>query len=233
MAKSTISLEKRESLKHKNRQIRREGIVPAVIYGPNRKSTNVQVPTREATDLLKAITPSSVITAKLGAEDINVFVSEVQTNPRNNQLTHVSFFEPDPIKKIIVHIPLEPIGISPAVKNNLGILFFPIDAIPVRGLPKDAVERLEIDVAGLEKIGDSIKLEDIKLPAGLELAHVEEDGHKTAVTITPFQKEIVEEVVVAPVEGEEGAEGEAAVEGEVKEGETPAEGEAPKTEEAK
>lgn len=234
-SKSSIALEKRESVKHKNRKVRREGKVPGVIYGPNRKSTNIQVEVQAAKDLLKQITSSSIIKVALEGEEINAFIAEVQMNPRNNQLTHLSFFEPDPKKKIVVGISLEATGISPAVKNNMGILFLPMDGIPVRGLPKDIVERLEVSIEDLANVGDSIKVSDIKLPADLELAH-EDDANKTAVTITPFQKEIEEEVV-APVEGEEGAEGEAVAEGETpaegKEGEKAAEGEAATAEEKK
>ena len=62
-SKFSIALEKRESLKHKNRKVRREGKVPAVIYGPNRESTNVQVSNQDALDLIRSITSSSVIKA--------------------------------------------------------------------------------------------------------------------------------------------------------------------------
>jgi len=128
-------------------------------------------------------------------------------------------------------------GISPAVKNNIGILVQISDSISVRGKLEDLIPEIEIDVTGLEHPGQTISMEDVNLPKGLELIHKDDEDLPIA-TITQLQKiEVIEEPEPEEEEGVEGEEDVEGEEGEKVEGEEDVEGkdkeeegkEAPKT----
>ena len=114
---------------------------------------------------------------------------------------------------MVFTIPFNIIGISPAVKNNLGVLVNTLDSIEVRSKLADLKPFIEIDISKLENVGQTINVDDITLPKGMSLIN-DEQAIETIVTITEIQR--VEEVVVTPAEGEEveGEEGEEAAEGE-------------------
>ncbi len=127
---------------------------------------------------------------------------------------------------MVFEIPFELEGISPAVKNNLGVLVQVLPALEVRCKVSDLVDSIKLDISNLEFPGQGISVEDIALPNGISLIN-EELKSSPIVTITQLQKEeVIEEKPAEVVEGEEGAEGEVA------EGEVPATGEETPTEEA-
>jgi hypothetical protein len=117
-------------------------------------------------------------------------------------------------------------GVSPAVKNNIGILVQVTDSVTVRCKVENLIPEIEIDVTILEHPGQTISMSDIELPEGLELVHEEDSGMPIA-TITQLQKIEVIEEEPEDEEGEEGEEGEE-IEGE--EGEETEEGTEEKTE---
>jgi hypothetical protein len=129
-------------------------------------------------------------------------------------------------------IPFTLKGVAPAVKNSIGILVKVTDAIEVRCKLENLVPEIEVDVTDLEHPGQTITMEGIELPDGLEIIH-EEDKNIPIATITQLQKlEILEET--KEEEDQETEEGEDIEEGEeaTEEGETetePKEGETPES----
>ena len=141
---------------------------------------------------------------EIGNTKLKAIVKEFDINPRNNEILHVSFFEIDPKAQMDFTLPFTLEGVSPAVKNNLGILVQISNSIQVRCKVDNLIPEIVIDVTGLEHPGQTISMEDISLPEGLELVH-KEDSNLPIATITQLQKiEVVEEEAVE--EGEEGEE---------------------------
>jgi len=214
-----IVLTKRNIIGNKSKNLLKENLTPAVIYNAKGESTNIQIDSRIAGQISREATSTTIYDTELDGKSSKVLVKEIDFNPRTEELRHISFFEIDESKPMVFTIPFHIIGISPAVKNNLGVLIEALDSIEVRCKLSDLQPFIEIDISGLDHPGQSIAVEDIKLPDGMNL--INEDTKKsTIVTITEPQKE---EEIVAPV----AAEGE-----EVEEGtETPAEGAETPTEE--
>lgn len=206
-----IAAETRKVKGKKTKQLRNSGIIPGVIYGPNRESTEVQFERKPLIDIITEARSSSLVNITVDGKEVSAFLQEVQSNPRNRQVSHVSFYEPDHSKPVTMDIEFTTTGIAPAIKNNLGILFLAMDSVLVRALPKDLVDVITIDITNLNEVGDTIRLSDIELPEGVELAYPKE-SKRTIVTITNFQKEIVEEEI-EETEGEEGDEDEEGEEG--------------------
>lgn len=200
-----IKLQKRNVVGKRIKALREENIIPAVIYNSKGESQNVSIEKGIAVQLYKTATPTTVLDMELGTKEYKAIVKDFDINPRTDQILHVAFFEVDPKVDMDFSIPFNLIGISPAVKNNIGILVQVLDSIRVRCKLDDLIPYIEIDVTGLEHPGQTITVEDIKLPDGIELVH-EEDHDATIATITQLQKIEVIEDVDEEEEDEEGDE---------------------------
>lgn len=214
-----ISLLKREKKDGRPKQIIKKGLIPGVVYGPEREPLDVKIDVGEFKKLYDQVGHSTMIDAEIEGESKigKVLIREVQLHPVRDVPIHVSFYELDLTKHITAEIPVVTEGKAPAVTSNIGFLVTPINELEVRCLPDKLPKNIVIDITKLEAIGDSISVEDITLPEGVEFA-ADVTGGTTLAYIAPPQKEIVEEV---PVEAE-AAEGE---EGEKPEGEEEADGE--------
>lgn len=205
-----IVFTKRNILGNKSKNLLKENLTPAVIYNAKGESTNIQIDSRIAGQISREATSTTIYDAELDGKASKVLVKEIDFDPRTEELRHISFFEIDESKPMVFTIPFHIVGISPAVKNNLGVLVEALDSIDVRCKLSDLKPFIEIDISGLDHPGQSIAVEDIKLPEGMNLLN-EDSKKSTIVTITEPQKE---EEVIAPVavEGEEVVEGAEATE---------------------
>ncbi len=194
----TITLEKRDLLGKKSQNLLAQGFIPTVLYNAKGDSTNLQVDASTGKKLVRVATSTTIFEAKIGEKISKVLVKDVDFNPLTEEVRHIAFFEIDESKEMVFTIPFEIVGISPAVKNNLGILVKVLPDIDVRCKLSDLKPSIVIDISGLEHPGQIIGVHDIKLPEGMELMNKELE-QATIVTITEIQKE--EEVVAAPVEG--------------------------------
>ena len=214
-----VKLNKREIVGKGLRKLREEDLVPAVIYNSKGESVNVSIDKGTAVQLYKTATPTTVLDVEIGKKSRKAIVKDFDINPRNDQLLHISFFEIDPKVKMNFTIPFTLEGLSPAVKNSIGILVQISDFINVRCKLEDLIPEIRIDVTGLEHPGQTISMEDVELPEGIELIH-EENEDLPIATITQLQKiEVIEEEEVEDDEEAEDGEEVEGEEGEVTEGE--------------
>lgn len=198
----------REKLGKSSKQLLNEGLIPAVVYNAKTESTPIQVSEKLVHTLLKTATSTTIIDATVGDKKMKVVLKGVERNPLTDTVRHLSFFQIDESAPMHFTIPFNIIGVSPAVKNNLGILVKALAGLNVRCRLADLIPQIDIDVSELEHPGQSISVSDLKLPEGITLPN-DEQAHSAIVTITELQK--VEEV--KPVTTEETtAEGEASAE---------------------
>ena len=198
------------------RTLRREGRVPAVLYGQKTESIMLSIDIREFEKIVKKANIGSLL---LNLQIQNgktltrpAMIKELQTNPVTGAYIHVDFYEIDMQRKIRVSIPVVARGKSVGVENG-GLLQIVRRELELFCLPTAIPRAIEVDVTDLE-IGDAIHIEEIALPAEVEL---QEEADFTVVTVLAPK---VEEEVVAEEEleegeevaEEEGAEGEAAAE---------------------
>lgn len=223
-----IKLDKRELKGKKTKALRRQGIIPAVIYDKDGNSTMVQGTLGDFVRTLKGATTTTIIEAELDGKAHKTFIKEIESDPITDSLIHISLFEVNDQDVISYELPITLVGVSIAVKNNLGVLVQPTSTLYVRSTLKDMVPEIQIDISTLEHPGQSINLSEVVLPAGIEFVQKDVED-KAIATITDLQKsveeEIAEEAAAAAeaglVEGEEGeaaAEGEATPAGEAEEG---------------
>lgn len=218
-----LQLEKREILGKKVRHLRKDGLTPTVVYNSKGESINVSMSNSDADWLSRNTTSTTILETQLEKDSFKTLVKELSINPVTDEINHVSLFRIDESAPMVFTVPFNIVGISPAVKNNLGVLVNVLDGIDIRCKLSDLKPSIDIDISKLDSVGQTINVDDIQLPNGMSLIN-DEQAKATIVTITEIQK--VEEVIVTPVEGEveEGEEGEIPEQGEEGTEEVPTEG---------
>ncbi len=173
--------------------IRAEGLVPAVVYGAGRENTSISVAMQDFLKVYKEAGESGTVSLELPSGTATVLVHELTLDPVKNTPQHVDFLAIDVNKPIEVAIPLEFVGVSPAVKGSLGTLIKQLHEIEVKGLPKDLPHSIEVDISSLDVVDSHISVSDLKIPAGVEVLANDTDIVATIAAV----KEEVEEAATA------------------------------------
>ena len=165
-------------------KIKRQGFVPAVIYGGKDQPVNLQVSAREIHNLLSHAVGEHVLVELeiAGAGEVQnrlALIQQVQHHPVRGDVLHVDFHAVSADEKIHAAIPVEPIGEAHGVKNFGGILEIAMHTLEVECLPRDLPEIIRVDVSALG-VGEAIHVKDIQLPAGVT---TRADGEQSVVRV--------------------------------------------------
>ncbi len=161
--KYVIEAQSREIIGKKVSQLRRQGIVPVTIYGPKAQPVNLQVPYRPLQLALMKAGGTNLIEINVDGKTTPVLAREVQRDVLRNDIMHVDFFAVDMTAKIRIDVPLHFVGDSSAVATKKGILVTGPTTITIETLPSHLLNSVEIDISGLNEVGDSIHVRDLKL----------------------------------------------------------------------
>ena len=186
-----LTAEKRTVIGKQVKGLRRQGKLPAVIYGHHIQPVAITLDTRETSRLLAGITPSHLITIKVGKENHTVLVREKQRHPVQGVLIHIDFLAVSMTEKLRANVYIELVGDAPAVKEFDGILVTGVEELEVECLPKDLPERIQVDISSLRQIGDSLQVRDIQLPDAVDILT---DPAEMVVLVTAPAVEEVEAV---------------------------------------
>jgi large subunit ribosomal protein L25 len=224
MKRLELEVSKRDITGKKVRFLRRQGIIPANIYGHGIDSTAINVDAKSLKHLLAHAGTTDLISLKIddAKNPLRVLVREIHRNPINDDLLHVDFYQVRMDEKIKADVPLVFVGEAPVLKKvkNSSVLHL-IDSLPIEALPDDLPHSFEIDVSSLEELDSAIHVKDIHLGDGITLLS---DPEQMAVKVIEARKEEeipVEVPVAEEVEMVEGAEEAAEAEAEPGEEEKP------------
>ncbi|HVF40199.1 MAG TPA: 50S ribosomal protein L25/general stress protein Ctc [Gemmatimonadaceae bacterium] len=203
MATAQLSGSLREnSGKGAARTLRRDGQVPAVIYGHGREPQSLSINTRELEKLLDHISAeSTVIDLMLDGRSARTLIREIQRHPFKRQILHVDFQELVAGEKVTVRVPIVLVGIPDGVRMDGGVLDQTLRDLEVEVDPSNIPNHIELDVTSLT-IGSSIHVSDLPLPEGVEIA----GDADASVCVVSAPRAAVEETAVATEEGDAVAE---------------------------
>jgi large subunit ribosomal protein L25 len=184
-------------------RLRREGKIPAVIYGRAGKAVAVSLDEKEAIKTLKMISESTIVKVKVGGGgEYDAFVKDTQIDYLSGKFLHVDFYEVEKDRVLRARVPLKMVGTPIGVRDG-GVFEHSVHEIEVECLPANLPERLNVDVSGLS-VNQSIHVRDILIPTGVKV-NTSPDQVIAAVKYAKEEKvEVVEEVLEEVVE--EGAE---------------------------
>ncbi len=197
-----LKAESRSATGKKAKQLRAQGVIPAVVYGHGIPPQNLQVGKIPFKKVYRQAGESSLIDLSLGTgAPVKVLIQEVQMDPLRDEVTHVDFRQVRMDEKLEADITLHFTDESPAVKELGGILVKNITHVKVRCLPSALVHELNVSLAPLKTFTDKIHVRDIELPPGIELL-VSVDEIVVLVE-EPRTEEELKELEVAPEAGVE------------------------------
>lgn len=184
-----LEAQKREITGKKVKNLRSEGLVPASVFGPKKPSENVQFNKKDFIKLFKKVGFNKFFDIVIeDQKPAKVLVKEIQKHPVNDNLISVGLYQVAEDRKITVEVPVEFVGESPAVKQNLGFLITQMDSIAINCFPKDLPNVFEVNISELINPGDAITVGDIKLPEDVVLDS-SMDATSALVYIGTAQKE--------------------------------------------
>lgn len=220
MEKILLKAEKRTKTGKKARQLRSKGLLPAVIYGHERKSEPIMVQYVDFKEVYRKALGSAIVSLKIGSDEESVLIHEVDTDPVTGNFRHADFYKVKLTEKIKTEVPLIFKGTSIAVKEKEGILVKNIAEIEVECLPTEIPKEIIVDISSIKTFDDVITLKDLPIPSGVKITA--ENLNDVVATATPPRSEeelkALEEEVVEDVEGVESVEKEEAEDVEVEDG---------------
>ncbi len=192
-----LTAEKRKILGRKVKTLRREGILPANIYGKKVKSLAVQADLKAFLSAFKETGETGVVKLLVkGEKKVRpVLIHNVQLDPVSNQPLHADFYQVDLKTKVTTEVPIELVGESLAVKEKIGILIQPLTEVEVEALPTELPDKLELDISGLKKVDGVVTVADLKVPKEVKVLTLEKE---ILAKVEPLAKE--EEVAPLPEE---------------------------------
>jgi large subunit ribosomal protein L25 len=205
--KLKLAADKREVLGKGVKKLRREGVLPANIFGKDFKSLSIAIKEAEFLKTYKAAGETGVVYVQVEKEEIPTLIKSVQKHPVNDFLLHIDFRKIDLKKKIETEVPLEFIGESPAVKDG-AVVIYQQDKVMIEALPTNIPSEIQIDLEKLTEIGQDVKISD--LPKSDDYEYID-DPETVLVSLTEHKEESIEpdttSTIPEALEGETAAEG--------------------------
>ena len=204
-----IQIEPRDSgSKGKVKELRRQGKLPGVFYGPKAQTVPLELDRKEFLSRVADLEGSRLIRIKSASPllaDRVALVKEMQFHPVTGEVVHADFYEVDLTAKIRVKVPLHFVGKAEGVVRG-GILQPVVREVEVECLPMDIPEYFDVEVSALD-IGDSLHITDLPMREGVVAVY---ETNFTLVTVVPPTVEEAPAAEAAPAVVVEGAEAPAA-----------------------
>lgn len=197
MSNQKLTATERKVFGRKVGKLRKEGQIPANVFGKDVKSYAISVPVETFQKVFEEAGETGIIDLTVGGKTNPVLVSNTQIHPVEGDIIHVDFRQIDLTKKITATVPVEIIGESPAEKSGLGTVVQQTTELDVEALPADLPEKFEVDVTVLAEVDATIHVSDLKY----DKSKVEIDAEADQI-IAKVEPPTEEEVIPTPSEGE-------------------------------
>lgn len=173
-----LKSKKREIFGKKLKTLRKQGLIPAVIYGGREGSVPLVLELKEFKKVLKNAGETTLVRLFIDTDGVsaadkekfrNVLIHDSSRDPVTDEVIHVDFYEVKMDEKIITKVPLVFIGNSLAVADLGGVLIKAMQELQIRALPADLPHQIEVDISSLKAFDDNIIVQDINLPKNIEV----------------------------------------------------------------
>jgi len=165
-----LNVASRTTMGKANKRLRREGIVPANIYGHKQAPVPIQIDMLEFERVRREHGMHNIISLLI--PDVpaeTALIRHVQHDPRTGKIVHIDFTRVSLSERVEVNVPLNFVGEAPGVKIEGGVFLHLLDALAVECTASEMVESLDIDISSLTDIDATLHAGDVKLPANFTL----------------------------------------------------------------
>ena len=206
MEQLELMVQRRSIVGKQVRGLRREGLIPAVIYGHGVESVPIQVHRTDLRGILTQAGLSRLITLRLDDEETPrvALIREVQRDVLTDDTVHVDFLEVQRAEKLTTTISLHLVGESPAVEQQGGMLLQGITEVEIECLPSDLVDAIEVDLSSLTELEQELTVADLVVPSSIEILTSPQEMVARTMFVPEEEEEVVEEEMfpVSPTEVE-------------------------------
>lgn len=150
------------------KQLRTDGMIPAVIHDHGKDSRVVMAPSNEVKKVYQQAGKHHPLSLTLGKQNYMALIKDVDFDPKKNEIRHVVFNAVKQDEKVETEVPIHLTGEIPAEKTGLMVIRY-LDHAEIEALPKDLIDSLEVDASTLVEIGDKVFVSDIKAPNGVTI----------------------------------------------------------------
>jgi large subunit ribosomal protein L25 len=196
MEKLILKAKKRTIFGKKNKALRQEGLIPAILYGKKTEACPLEIKAQDFNNVYKKSGDTNIIDLIFedqGKEQVkNVLVQDIKNHFLNGLPMHIDFYEVEMDKLIKSHIPIAFTGESPAV-NKGGILIKSMSEIEVEALPKDLPHEIPVDISVLIDFDQTIYVHDINFPSEVKVL-VDQDTPIASISEPISEEELEKEL---------------------------------------
>jgi large subunit ribosomal protein L25 len=169
------------------KQLRKTGMVPAVVYGHKVEPKAIMVATNTFTKVYEAAGESSLIDLVIGGgAPVKAIVQEIQRDALTNNVSHIDFYQVNMSEKITADVELVFEGVPPAIKELGGILVKNMSHVKIECLPGNLPHAITVDISSLKTFADNIRVSNLNIPAGVEVLS---DANDTVVLVSEPRSE--------------------------------------------
>lgn len=171
MTKEVIKLkaEERVLVGKKAKSLRKQDLIPAVMYGNKVSPVNVSVNYLDFKRVFERAGESSLVEIDLAGKKHNVLIHDIQAEPMSGKFSHIDFFQVNMKEEVETEVSIEFIGEAEAVKALGGVLIKNMDEILVKCLPADLPHNISVDISVLRTFDDVITVGDLKISDKVEI----------------------------------------------------------------
>ena len=197
-----LVVQKREKLGRGVKALRKQGLLPAELYGRGLGNLHLSVPLKEFRKVFKQAGENTVVQVELDGKKHPVLIQDVSYDPVTDELQSVDLYQVRMDEKLKVKVPVEFVGIAPAVKEKNGLLVKALQELEVEALPADIPHHFEADISKIADIGQSLYVKDLAVPAGVKvLVNPETVVATVTAKITEEEELKMQQAAAAGVEG--------------------------------
>ena len=198
MEKYVLEAQERKVIGKKVKALRREGLLPAIVYGTGIDPVAITLNTKEVLQTLRVIGANTLVTIKLGKKEHLVLVRDIQREVIKRDLLHMDFQQVSLEENISSTVPIVLVGVAPAVKEFEALLITNMEEIQIEAKAKDLPDTISVDITTLMEIGDNILVKDLVISGDVTV--LDDPDDVVIVATLPTLMAEIEELV------EEGAE---------------------------
>ncbi len=187
----------RTTLGKKTKNLRKEGLIPAELFGPGSENKHLSVPEKVFVNVFKEAGKSTIIDLEIEGESkaVPVLIHNVQIHPLTRKPLAIDFYRVRADTKIHTEVPIEFTGIAPIISEGF-VVVKALNEIEIEAFPQHIPHTIEVDLSKLKQEGDTLYVKDLTLPKNIELITLSD----TAVATTSKKQEEEEETPAPSVE---------------------------------
>jgi large subunit ribosomal protein L25 len=176
--KITLKLDLRELHGKKAAQLRKQGVVPGIVYGPGLEPVSVQALYTEMDRVYRHAGKHTPVQITVDGKKNIAMIKDIDVEPTKARIRHVSFHAVKATDPVIAEVPIRLVGEGESEAERAGLVVLQsLEKIEIRALPMDLPEALEVSILGLKEPGDRVTLADAVLPENVEYVE-HKSGHE-------------------------------------------------------